>query len=101
MISINGDFYRSKQWRRTRELFLERNPWCEECMKANKYEPATLVHHRVHLNESNVDNPDISLSFDNLEAVCIDCHNKIHLKKNDKRYTVDEWGRVSPLSNTE
>ena len=98
MKSINGDFYRSKVWRETRERFLELYPFCEECLKEKRYTPATLVHHRVHLNEKNVNDPKISLDFSNLEAVCLECHNKIHYGRSDKRYSVDEYGRISPLS---
>lgn len=97
MRSINNEFYRSKVWRDTRERFLELNPWCEECLKQKRYTPATLVHHREHLNETNVNDPKISLGYDNLEAVCIECHNKIHYGRTDKRYTVDQFGRVFPL----
>ena len=97
MRSINNEFYRSKVWRDTRERFLELNPWCEECLKQKRYTPATLVHHRVHLNETNVNDPKISLGYDNLEAVCLECHNKIHYGRTDKRYTVDQFGRVSTI----
>lgn len=30
------------------------------------------------MNPSNVDNPAISMNPDNLEALCLDCHNKEH-----------------------
>lgn len=31
---------------------------------------------------SNIYNPDITLNFDNLELLCIDCHNKEHFAEN-------------------
>jgi hypothetical protein len=36
------------------------------------------VHHKIYLNESNIDDPNITLSHDNLELVCHDCHNREH-----------------------
>ena len=37
-----------------------------------------IVHHKVHLNSKNIFNPNITISFDNLELLCQDCHNKEH-----------------------
>ena len=99
MKSINGDFYRSKVWRETRERFLELYPFCEECLKNKRYTPATLVHHRVHLNEKNINNPKISLDFSNLEAVCLECHNTIHMRKVGRRYTVGSDGKVQGIKD--
>ena len=98
MKSLNGKFYKTTAWKRCREDYLKTHVWCEECLKENRYTPATHVHHKVFLNEGNVNDPSISLNFDNLEAVCHECHNKIHHGKSTKRYKVDEWGKVSPLS---
>ena len=73
-------------------------PFCEECMKRGEYTPANLVHHRIHLNESNINDPSITLNFENLEAVCTECHNKIHYGT-EKRYKVDEQGNVIALDS--
>ncbi len=67
-------FYHTTQWRKCRAAFVALNHGkCQICGKKGN-----LVHHRIHLNEENVDNPDIALNFDNLELLCKDCHNKIH-----------------------
>lgn len=67
-------FYHSTQWRKCRTAFVAyKHGKCEICGKTGN-----LVHHRVHLNEENVDDPFISLNFDNLELLCKDCHNTIH-----------------------
>ena len=99
MKSLDGSFYKSTAWKRCREEFLKTHVWCEECLKENKFTPATHVHHKTFLNAQNVNDPTIALCFDNLEAVCHDCHNKIHFGKAKKRYVVDEWGRISPHSD--
>ena len=70
------------------------HPLCEECLKKGIYTPAILVHHKKHLNDGNVNDPSISLNFDNLMSVCMDCHNKIHKQFYKKRYEVDKDGRI-------
>lgn len=49
---------------------------CERCGR-----PAVICHHKKYLNDKNFMDPSISLSFDNLEALCQDCHNKEHSLK--------------------
>ena len=68
---------------------------CEDCLKKNKVTPAEEVHHIVELNPTNITDPSITLSFGNLCALCHDCHMKRH-HKHEKRYTIDEYGRVTP-----
>lgn len=55
--------------------------------------PGEIVHHKVHLTPENINNPEVALSFRNLQLVCRQCHAEIHGKKK-KRYKVDEFGRV-------
>lgn len=62
-------------------------------MKKGIYTSGEIVHHKVHLTPDNIGDPTITLSFDNLELVCRNCHADIHQRK-DKRYRFDEFGRV-------
>ena len=67
-------FYKSKAWERCRLAFLRSKFFlCERCGG-----PATIAHHKIWLNEKNINDPTISLSWDNFEALCQDCHNKVH-----------------------
>ena len=67
-------FYHSTLWRKCREAKLRQCHYvCERCGKPN-----VIIHHKVPLNETNVDDPSIALSLDNLEALCIECHNREH-----------------------
>ena len=67
-------FYHSAAWRRTARTFmLSRNCICERCGA-----PAEIVHHVRHLNAQNVNDPDIALNPDNLQALCLACHNAEH-----------------------
>jgi len=69
-----AEFYHSTAWKRlSRTFLLSKNYICERCGK-----PAEIAHHRRYLNAENVLNPDISLNPDNLEALCLDCHNTEH-----------------------
>lgn len=36
------------------------------------------MHHRIWLTPENINDPSVSLNFDNLELLCQDCHNKEH-----------------------
>jgi len=59
--------------------------------------PARVVHHKEYITAANVTDPKMLLAYDNLEALCQDCHNQEHFKSN-KRYRVDEFGRVEVRS---
>ena len=75
----NSSFYNSKEWRRVSAAYLSSKLYiCERCGK-----PAQICHHKKWLNESNVHDPETALSFDNLEALCIECHNAEHGLRHD------------------
>ena len=79
-------FYHSKEWVKCRRGYLGSKYYvCERCGR-----PATIVHHKKFINTSNIDNPEITLSWDNLEALCIDCHNKIHNRNKNYAITTKE-----------
>ena len=50
------------------------------------------VHHKIHLTPKNINDPNITLNWDNLMLLCRDCHAEVHSRA--KRYTVDKDGRV-------
>ena len=65
---------------------------CERCG-----EPAKIVHHKRWLNRDNINDTDITLNWDNLEALCQDCHNKEHHKSAPRlRYRFDADGGIIP-----
>ena len=67
-------FYQSVQWQRCRAAYIEQvHGLCEICGR-----PGLIVHHKIKLSPANIDNPDITLSWDNLMYLCQDCHNAIH-----------------------
>ena len=87
-------FYNSKKWQRARKLCISRNHGiCERCGKAFASRKL-IVHHKVYLNETNIHDENISLNQDNLELLCIDCHNEEHLHDNERIIYFDEQGKV-------
>ena len=92
-------FYHSSAWEEKRADILRRDHYeCQECRrriaKANhdgillpanerRINRASLVHHIVHLEDA----PELGLDDDNLEAVCMDCHNRLHGR------TTEHWAK--------
>lgn len=74
-------FYHSKLWKRVRDRYMkEKHYLCERC---GGY--AKIVHHKSYINDSNLNDLNILIDFSNLEALCLDCHNKEHFKKERTR----------------
>jgi 5-methylcytosine-specific restriction endonuclease McrA len=72
-------FYNSKAWKKCRDTYkLKVNGLCERCLKNGKYVLGDEVHHKIHLNPSNMNDPSITLGHDNLELLCQSCHMKEH-----------------------
>lgn len=67
-------FYHSRAWEATRDAYMAAHCHiCERCGRAAK-----IVHHRRHIDAGNIDDPTVTLSWDNLEALCQECHNREH-----------------------
>jgi 5-methylcytosine-specific restriction enzyme A len=100
-------FYDSGNWKRLREDVKDRdNNECQECKrkgivtvdrneyseKAKRKKIKLLVHHIKELE----DHPELALEVDNLETVCVDCHNKIHGRvfrfvKREQKWNDEKW----------
>lgn len=88
-------FYKSKAWQRTRAAYAASvGNLCEDCLRAGVIKSGEIVHHKRPLTPDNISDPAVTLSFDNLELLCRDCHARRH--GNQKRYRVDPMGRVIP-----
>lgn len=87
-------FYKSKAWQHTRDAYAKsKRGLCERCLSEGRLTPGEIVHHKVHLSPENINDPTVSLSWDNLELVCRDCHAQLHDARK-RRYKVDFYGRV-------
>lgn len=88
-------FYRSKAWQRCRDGYAKSvGGLCEECLRRGIYQAGEIVHHREPITPDNIGDPAVTLSWDNLELVCRDCHADLH-RHREWRYRVDELGRVT------
>ena len=89
-------FYNSPAWIRTRKLYAKsKDGLCERCLAKGLYTPGKIVHHRIYLDDAGLRDPNIALSFDNLELLCQDCHNKEHNRKDPERcYSFDAYGNI-------
>ena len=87
-------FYGSKQWQECRESYTRSKRYlCEDCLVKGLYTPGEIVHHIKELSPENINDPMVTLNFDNLRLVCRKCHAEEHQQR-DRRYIVDEYGRV-------
>lgn len=69
-------FYHSKKWKDTQAAYMmSQNYICERCGNL-----ARIVHHKKYITPKNINNPDITLDWSNLEALCMNCHTYEHLK---------------------
>ena len=67
-------FYNSKAWIDCKTAYIKSVfGLCERCGK-----PGYIVHHKKYITPQNINDPNITLNFDNLEYLCLDCHNKEH-----------------------
>jgi 5-methylcytosine-specific restriction enzyme A len=98
-------FYDSGSWKRLRiEVKKRDNNECQECKRqgrvsidTNEYSESAkrkkiqlVVHHIKELEH----HPDLALDIDNLETVCVDCHNKEHgrsFDKKEKKWNDERW----------
>lgn len=87
-------FYTSRAWAECREAYRKSvGGLCEACLKKGIIKAGEIVHHIKPINTKNINDPDITLNWNNLRLLCRECHAEAH-EKNHRRYIVDEMGRV-------
>lgn len=98
-MSKHSAFYNSMAWQNTSRNYKQSvGGLCERCLANGIVEPAEIVHHKIPLTDKNIQDLSISLSWDNLEALCRKCHADVHediyAKKSKRRYKIDRYGKV-------
>ena len=89
-------FYKSKAWQETRKAYAKSvGCLCEKCYAKGLIVPGEIVHHKVNLTPENINRPEITLNWENLELLCREHHAAEHGAR-QRRYTIDEYGRVLP-----
>lgn len=86
-------FYKSKSWKDLRKQALERDHYeCQSCKRKGRYRKAKNVHHIKEVKT----HPELALDLDNLECICIQCHNEEHKRlenyvKKKKFWNEERW----------
>lgn len=89
-----AEFYSSDAWKKTRRAYRKSvGGLCERCLDRGEVRAGEIVHHIRHLTPENIHDPKVTLSWDNLQLLCRDCHAQIHTNR-ERRWRVDEFGRV-------
>lgn len=106
---VRKDFYNSKAWKTVRKnVWLKQNLLCARCYKPvyvdgiSEWIPKDqrrtgIVHHIEYLNDTNIEDDNITLNEDNLVGVCKYCHEHVcHNTDIAKRtgYDFDENGNL-------
>ena len=109
MSTFAAQFYSSPAWKNCREEYRKsRGRLCQRCLakgiiNAGTRENPLQVHHKIRLTPENIDDPSITLNWDNLETLCYKCHSEEHPrafpKKQKKstgtgRWSIGENGEV-------
>lgn len=67
-------FYKSKAWQQCRTAFIRSKfGLCEICKQ-----PGYIVHHKTKLTPENISDPEVTLGWNNLQYLCVECHNVAH-----------------------
>ena len=97
-------FYNSKEWQACRESYIKSvNGLCEKCLENNRINTGYIVHHIEELTTDNINNPEITLGWDNLMYLCQECHNRIHGEDHEvtrEGLSFNEFGELIPVSYT-
>ena len=94
---FSRQFYSSEAWNRCRAAYRKSvGGLCENCLKKGIYSPGEIVHHIEHITPANVETPEVTLDWRNLELLCRECHADIHAKRS-RRFHVDEYGKITAI----
>lgn len=89
------EFYSSPAWKQCREAYKKSvGGLCELCAKEGLIVAGEIVHHKIHLTPETIQDPNIALSFSNMQLVCRMHHAMLH-SDNKSRFTIDSLGRVT------
>ena len=70
--------YNNPEWRKLRDIYIKEHPLCEDCLDKGKVVPAEDVHHIRSPFQNGECNKALLLDYNNLMALCKQCHNKRH-----------------------
>ena len=95
MREFAANFYKSKKWQATEKAYKKSvGGLCERCLARGHITVGEIVHHKIHIEPHNINDPSITLSWDNLQLLCRSCHGEVHKASPARRYICDGSGRV-------
>lgn len=84
-------FYQSKEWQQLRQVkWVAENGLCELCRKNGIIKEAKEIHHVEPITE----NWSKRLDYDNLVALCSDCHNAQHERISPLQKFLKDWDNL-------
>ena len=93
------EFYSSRAWAKCREAYKKSvGGLCEVCLQDGLITAGEIVHHKKPVTIKNVNEPAVTLSWDNLCLLCRKHHGEAHAK-HKRRYVIDELGRVQVIGD--
>lgn len=87
-----SSFYNSPEWKALRQAkWVDADGLCEMCRAKGIIRAAKEIHHKIPIEE------DWSkrLDYDNLIALCSDCHNQQHLRISPLQKFLSEWDKIN------
>lgn len=102
--AVADKFYHTKAWQKCRATYIAKRitidgGLCEVCKENLGY----IVHHKIWIDETNINDPEITLSHDNLRYECLNCHNQeernssMQWPERENKYTFDANGDLVPI----
>jgi 5-methylcytosine-specific restriction endonuclease McrA len=84
-------FYNSKEWKILRaSKMAAANGLCEECARKKIFSVAKEVHHIIPIEKD----PSLALDFNNLMALCSECHNAVHDRQSKLQNFLQFWDKL-------
>ena len=79
--------YNSSIWQKLRKTYMAAHPICEVCQLEGIIKPAVEIHHiREISNGTSIEQmQDIAYDYNNLQALCVECHHKIHTNRHREK----------------
>ena len=85
-------FYQSKEWQLLRnQKWVASEGLCEMCRAKGIIREAKEIHHIEPITE----NWNKRLDYDNLIALCSDCHNQQHLRISPLQKFLNAWDKIN------
>lgn len=101
MRRLRANAYNNPEWRKLRDIYMKEHPLCEECLSQGKITPAQDIHHKESPFKNGETNHMLLLDYNNLQALCKECHGNKHSKQQGKQTVQDVLRILADLLDVE